>query len=78
MALIAGLRLLFVLRGAPGIAPRKLPFGVSGEQGRLRKVTDQPLDLFNSALQITHHPRTGIKLEPEEASAVGRLPTVAR
>jgi hypothetical protein len=69
---------LFVLRGAPGIAPRKLPFGASGEQERLRKVKEQPLDLFNSALQIPHDPRAGIKVEPEEASAVGGLPTAAR
>ncbi len=76
--LIGGLRLLFVLRGAPGIAPRKLPLGASGEQERLRKVTEQSLDLFNTALQMPHDSRAGIKVEPEEASAMRRLPTAAR
>lgn len=76
--LIAGLRLLFVLRGAPSIASRKLLLGASGEQERLRKVTEQPLDLFNTALQVPLDPRAGIKVEPEEASAMGRLPTAAK
>jgi hypothetical protein len=76
--LIARLRLLFVVCGTPGIAPRKLPLGASGEQERLRKVTEQHLNLFNTALRVPHDPRAGIKVEPEEASAMGRLPTAAR
>jgi hypothetical protein len=61
--LIAGLRLLFVLRGTPGIAPRNLPLSPSGEQERLRKATEQPLDPFNTALRVPHDSRARIKVE---------------